>query len=228
MKALMLLAFSITSLSVVGCSGEKSYDFRVANWGDTMDQVIAAEQAQGNEKPETDVDTDNITIKFSDIVISGQSGEAEYTFVNKIDKPYISQYIYDNDKKGKEIIVELNKDGISESRKEMLSNELNKLEEKYQDEYDNLPESYALDDFRLESANYYFNDMDDEASKRIIDELKKKYGEPIRTVDHFTGWVKNNTTITYDGDSFLRYDSSYEEMKKFTKQNKNKGSETDL
>jgi hypothetical protein len=117
-KGLSLLCFAAL-LSIFGCSEEKAKDFRVANWGDTVDEVVLGEKENGNENPEIEVDTNETTVTYSDITISGEVGDAEYTFVNELDKPLISQYAYVNG--GKKASDELQKKDITESRKKELT-----------------------------------------------------------------------------------------------------------
>lgn len=226
-KSLFVVLFAFL-LTIVGCSGEKAKDFRVSNWGDTVDQVIAAEEQNGNENPETDVDSNETTVTYSDIVISGQLGDAEYTFVNERDKPSLGEYAYYNG--GEKISKSYSKE-ISESRKDELNKEYDELLEKLKEEYDALPDTYVFDDYRLESADYDFYDLTEEASKKLLEELTDKYGEPERKTNDIISWRKGDTQISCyysTTHTSITYSANFQVMSKFSKLNKSKGTNSDL
>jgi hypothetical protein len=94
-----------------------------------------------------------------------------------------------------------------------------------------LPDTFVFDDFRLESAEYFFYEITEEASKKIIEELNDKYGDPELSKDDVTAWLTDNTRIVYtssDGYSYLNYSTIFVDLDKFIEKSKSKETKGDL
>ncbi|MFF2912493.1 hypothetical protein [Paenibacillus sp. NPDC057934] len=216
LKKVIVCLFSVIMVFVfAGCSKGTPKDFREASWGSTLDKVIAGEKKKGNENPKVEVDGNNTTVTYKGIIVSGKKAEANYSFVNQLDKPQMIQFLT--------IFPEMKELLNKYQRKTIPIEEISKLEEKYEAEFNMLPDFLPLDEYRLESAKYTFSELDAEEAKQMINELTKKYGKPVVEKENAIAWGTNRGSISFYQNKYVFYQSSYEIMNSYIKKNQSKG-----
>lgn len=185
--------FGIILLSA--CSSSTGTDFKEAQWGMTLDEVVKLEEKAGNKHYDEGTDLGGIQVEFEGMIIDGLKADVEYVFKDEVDKFDFGSTI-GYEAKNEEEAVAL---------------------------YQELPDTMKLDDFLLVEGNYFFQDIDDAESKTILEKLTKKYGKPLVVQDDTYWWSSKRAEIYFDGKDYVSYNAGYSALKKYMKSNTGAG-----
>lgn len=189
MKRAIIILSSLFILSILSsCGNEK--DFKEAEWGMSVDDVMDIENENDNKLNERHVnesDSETTDIYIEDITVNGIEANATYSFFEEI---------------GKEMI-------ISSFLEDESGEKLKELER----EYEKLPETFQLDKEMLLTGSYRFQDVSENESNEIYDFLVDEYGEPDETYDEDEElgfdeaykWLSERTEIYFNGEDFVSY-----------------------
>lgn len=215
-KPIQYIGFILLLVLLASCGDEP--DFKDANWGMTMQEVVKIEEKNDNNLYEEESDEDEIELIYEDLSINGFEADVHYQFKNSIDKAYALTPA-DYNKSFANFEKKLANDKLSEDEKQKMVEEFSRENQDLIDEYNDLPSEFPLTDVILVEGRYYFWNLDENDSEQLLKSLKEKYGKPIAETPDAYFWETDRSRIYFDGDDYISYTAKFKAVDKFIKDN---------
>ena len=76
---MLILCVTFLVLVSLGCSSERTKDFRDVSWGTKLDKVISAEKKNGNAGYEEEIHNEHEkSIQYANLTVLGKKADATY------------------------------------------------------------------------------------------------------------------------------------------------------
>lgn len=233
MKKIFILSLFIPFI-LAGCGNKNETDFKAAQWGTSIEEVIQLEKENGNDLYTEDLNyNDDPIIVYENLIIDGHAADVEYTFSNEVNK-FIVLTSEKFTKAFEKVEKELANEDLTEEEQIEIQEKFEKDNEDLINEFNEMPDTIQLNDYVLISGEYWFYDIDDNGKEELFNTLVSKYGEPSYgetpyNPDEGYSWLTERTNIMFLGNT-ITYQANYEALEEFMMLNnkKKKTNDSDL
>ncbi|MEC5423309.1 hypothetical protein QGM71_07325 [Virgibacillus sp. C22-A2] len=218
-KGVFFVLFLVLFL-LAACGGQAERDFKDAQWGMTMDEVIQLEESNSNSLYEEDSSSygGGMELRYDDMFINGKEADVVYTFYREVDNYSVifPETFY---KGGVEFFNKLSDDSLSDEEYEQLNDEFEKKNKANIEKIENMPDTFVFDDYLLIEGDYYFRNLDEKDSEELLESLMDTYGEPPYENEGYYRWYTGRTEIYFNGEDYISYTADYLAIEKYIKTN---------
>jgi Mg2+ and Co2+ transporter CorA len=168
----------------------------------TPQEVMALEKKAGNSDGEWEMEDHQKSLRYSIVQGNGKKAFIRYTFTNQLKKQPFTQYMMEHTE-AMEKLEAAGDDKESEAAQEAMAILDSSLEA-----YDQLPDTRAFDDYRLNCATISWLDLDEDGSNQLLLDLEEEFGKPLDEPEDYI-WDNARSEITYNRKDYIIHKAKY-------------------